>query len=157
MRLQAKVLTVSDRVAAGQRLDESGPAVAARLQEAHFEVVEVRVVPDGIRAVEAALAEMVRGFHGLVVTTGGTGFGPRDVTPEATRRVIVREAPGLAEAMRAVAPRPHGMLSRGVCGTVGAAVVCNLPGSVKGAVESLDAVVDAVPHALELLGGGEPH
>jgi molybdenum cofactor synthesis domain-containing protein len=103
---------------------------------------------------------MTRDFAGLVVTTGGTGFGPRDLTPEGTRAVVEREAPGFAEAMRAAsnAPeRPFGMLSRSVCGSVGAALVCNLPGSSKGAVECLDVVLPAVPHALDLLSGGHPH
>jgi molybdenum cofactor synthesis domain-containing protein len=94
------------------------------------------------------------------VTTGGTGFGPRDLTPEATSAVLDREAPGLAEAMRTASNaegRPFGMLSRGVCGTLGEALVCNLPGSAGGAVECLDAVLPALPHALDLLGGGRPH
>lgn len=153
----AKVLTVSDRVAAGTRDDTAGPAVADLLSEAGFEVVETAAVPDGIDAVRAALEEMVSGFHGIVVTTGGTGLGPRDLTPEATRGVIEREAPGLAEAMRLASPRPHGMLSRGVCGAVSEALVLNVPGSQKGAVECLGAVLDALPHALDLLAGHTDH
>ncbi len=98
---------------------------------------------------------VTRGFAGLVVTTGGTGFGPRDLTPEGTRRVIDREAPGLAEAMRLV--NPLGRLSRGVAGTVDRALVLNTPGSPRGAVECLEAVVDVVPHALALLAGHRPH
>ena len=115
---------------------------------------------DGVDAVAQALRELAEAFAGLVVTTGGTGFGPRDLTPEGTRAVLDREAPGLAEAMRSASNaegRPFGMLSRGVCGTVGSALVCNLPGSASGAVECLDAVLPAVPHALELLAGGRPH
>jgi len=103
---------------------------------------------------------MTAEFAGLVVTTGGTGFGTRDLTPEGTRAVIEREAPGLAEAMRRVSDRgdrPFGMLSRGVCGAVGQALVCNLPGSSGGAVECLEAVLPALPHALELLAGEHPH
>ena len=103
---------------------------------------------------------MTAGFAGLVVTTGGTGFGPRDLTPEGTRVVVEREAPGLAEAMRRVSDRgdrAFGMLSRGVCGAVGQALVCNLPGSSGGAVECLEAVLPALPHALELLAGEHPH
>jgi molybdenum cofactor synthesis domain-containing protein len=103
---------------------------------------------------------MTAAFAGLVVTTGGTGFGPRDLTPEGTRSVIDREAPGLAEAMRRVSDtddRAFGMLSRGICGTVGEAIVCNLPGSSSGAVECLEAILPAVPHALELLAGEHPH
>ncbi len=103
---------------------------------------------------------MTADFAGLVVTTGGTGFGPRDLTPEGTRVVVDREAPGLAEAMRRVSDRgdrAFGMLSRGVCGAVGQALVCNLPGSSGGAVECLEAVLPALPHALELLAGEHPH
>jgi molybdopterin adenylyltransferase len=149
--LQAKVLTVSDGVTAGTRDDRSGRALVARLGEAGFEVVEHRVVSDGRQEVGEALAEMADGFAGVVVTTGGTGFGPRDLTPEGTRVVLDREAPGLAEAMRLV--NPLGRLSRGVAGTRGAALVLNTPGSTAGAVECLEAVLDVVPHALRLLAG----
>ena len=103
----------------------------------------------------AALRSLTSGFSGLVVTTGGTGFGPRDLTPEGTRAVLEREAPGLAEAMRLVSPL--GRLSRASAGTVGRTLVLNTPGSSKGAVETLDAVLDVVPHALDLLAGGRPH
>lgn len=151
----AKVLTVSDGVAEGTRDDRSGEALADRLAEAGFTVVERRVSPDGAEAVAGALRELAAGFAGLVVTTGGTGFGPRDLTPEGTRAVIEREAPGMAEAMRLVSP--FGRLSRAVAGTVGTALVLNTPGSTRGAVECLDAVLDVVPHALDLLTGGRPH
>jgi molybdenum cofactor synthesis domain-containing protein len=151
----AKVLTVSDGVVAGTRDDRSGEALAERLTAAGFDVVERRVTEDGVEAVAAALGELTSGFAGLVVTTGGTGFGPRDLTPEGSRAVIEREAPGLAEAMRLVSPL--GRLSRAVAGTVGQALVLNTPGSSRGAVETLDAVVDVVPHALDLLSGGRPH
>ena len=149
--LQAKVLTVSDGVVAGTREDRSGQAVAARLQEAGFDVVETAVVADGTESVAQALGRMCTGFRGLVVTTGGTGFGPRDLTPEGTRLAVDRDAPGLAEAMRLV--NPLGRLSRGVAGTAGAAIVLNTPGSTRGAVECLEAVLDVVPHALALLAG----
>lgn len=152
---RAKVLTVSDGVAEGTREDRSGAALAERLAGAGFDVVERRVTADGVEAVASALADLTSGFAGLVVTTGGTGFGPRDLTPEGTRAVIEREAPGLAEAMRLVSPL--GRLSRAVAGTVGQALVLNTPGSSRGAVETLDAVVDVVPHALDLLSGGRPH
>jgi molybdenum cofactor synthesis domain-containing protein len=158
--LRAKVLTVSDGVAAGTRDDRSGHALASRLRDAGYEVVEHRVSEDGIDPVAHALRDLTAGFAGLVVTTGGTGFGPRDLTPEGTRTIVEREAPGFAEAMRRVSDggeRTFGMLSRGVCGTVGQAMVCNLPGSSSGAVECLEAVLPALPHALDLLAGGHPH
>ena len=160
MTLRAKVLTVSDGVAAGSRDDKSGTALVARLRDAGYAVAAHEVTPDGRDQVAAALRTMTAGFAGLVVTTGGTGFGPRDLTPEGTRAVIEREAPGLAEAMRRASDRgdrSFGMLSRGVCGTVGAALICNLPGSSSGAVECLEAVLPALPHALELLAGEHPH
>lgn len=151
----AKVLTVSDGVAEGTREDRSGAALVEMLTEAGFEVVDQRVTPDGVEAVAGALTELTAGFSGLVVTTGGTGFGPRDLTPEGTRAVLEREAPGLAEAMRLVSP--PGRLSRAVAGTAGEALVLNTPGSSTGAVECLGAVLDVVPHALDLLTGGRPH
>ncbi|HEU0170205.1 MAG TPA: MogA/MoaB family molybdenum cofactor biosynthesis protein [Acidimicrobiales bacterium] len=151
----AKVLTVSDGVVEGTREDRSGAALAERLAASGFDVVERRVTADGVEPVAAALRDLAAGFAGLVVTTGGTGFGPRDLTPEGTRAVLEREAPGLAEAMRLVSPL--GRLSRAVAGTVGQALVLNTPGSSKGAVETLDAVIDVVPHALDLLSGGRPH
>ena len=154
-RWPAKVLTVSDGVVEGTREDRSGAALAERLAAAGFEVVERRVTADGVESVAAALRDLATGFAGLVVTTGGTGFGPRDLTPEGTRAVLEREAPGLAEAMRLVSPL--GRLSRAMAGTMGQALVLNTPGSSKGAVETLDAVIDVVPHALDLLSGGRPH
>jgi len=157
---QAKVLTVSDGVVAGTRENSSGSAVVDRLEAAGFIVVEQRVSADGVDEVADALRALTAGFAGLVVTTGGTGFGPRDLTPEGTRAVIERAAPGLAEAMRRASDadgRGFGMLSRGLCGTVGPALVCNLPGSASGAVECLEAVLPVVPHALDLLAGGRPH
>ncbi|MGH9065569.1 MAG: MogA/MoaB family molybdenum cofactor biosynthesis protein [Acidimicrobiales bacterium] len=147
----AKVLTVSDGVVAGTRQDRSGAALADRLAGAGFEVAERDVVTDGVESVAVALHRLAGGFAGLVVTTGGTGFGPRDLTPEGTRAVIEREAPGLAEAMRLVSPL--GRLSRGLAGTLGACLVLNTPGSPTGAVECLDAVLDVLPHALDLLAG----
>ena len=148
--LRAKVLTVSDGVIAGTREDRSGAALEARLAGAGWDVVGREVVADGTEAVAGALRRLCQGFSGLVVTTGGTGFAPRDLTPEGTRRVLDREAPGLAEAARMANP-PKGRLSRGVAGTLGGCIVLNTPGSSAGAVESLDAVLDVLPHALALL------
>jgi molybdopterin adenylyltransferase len=153
--MRAKVLTVSDSVSRGERPDRSGQAVTEMLLAHGFEVVDHKVVSDGITPVAVGLTGLMEGFFGLVVTTGGTGFSPTDLTPEATRQVLEREAPGMAEAMRAVSPL--GQLSRGVAGTRGQCLVLNLPGSPTGAVESLEVVVDAVGHALELLLGGRPH
>jgi molybdopterin adenylyltransferase len=155
MALLAKVITVSDGVVAGTRDDRSGAALAEHLGAAGYEVVERVVTADGTEAVAQTLAAACAGFAGLVVTTGGTGFGPRDLTPEGTRAVLEREAPGMAEAMRLVSPL--GRLSRAVAGTVGASLVLNTPGSTKGCIETLDAVLDVVPHALELLQGQRPH
>ena len=147
--LRAKVLTVSDGVIAGVREDRSGEALEELLTGAGYDVVERRTVADGTESVAGALAEMSGGFAGLIVTTGGTGFGPRDLTPEGTRQVVERLAPGLAEAMRLV--NPLGRLSRAVAGTRGRALILNTPGSPRGAVECTEAVLDVVPHALRLL------
>lgn len=153
--LLAKVLTVSDGVANGARDDTSGRALVDQLDAAGFDVVEHRVTADGVANVVTALVDMTDQFAGLVVTTGGTGFAPRDQTPEATRDVIDREAPGLAEAMRLV--NPLGRLSRGIAGVRGRAIICNLPGSTKGCVEQLEAVLDILPHALRLLNEEPTH
>lgn len=155
MTFDAKVLTVSESVSLGTREDRAGDELAASLARHGFSVVERRVTPDGVGPVSAALKDLSRSFSGLVVTTGGTGFSPTDLTREGTLIVIERQAPGLAEAMRAVSPL--GRLSRGLAGTVGRCLVLNVPGSPKGAVESLEAVVDVLPHALDLLFGGTPH
>lgn len=155
MHLEAKVVTVSDGVVEGTREDRSGEALRDTLVGAGFDVVAREVVADGVDSVADVLRRMAQGFAGLIVTTGGTGFGPRDLTPEGTRAAVEREAPGLAEAMRAV--NPLGRLSRGMAGTMGTALVLNTPGSPKGAVECLGAVLDVVPHALELLAGERPH
>jgi molybdenum cofactor synthesis domain-containing protein len=158
--MRAKVLTVSDGVADGTRDDKSGRALVEALGGAGFDVVEHRVTADGIEEVATALRSLTDGFAGLVVTTGGTGFGPRDLTPEGTRAVIEREAPGIAEAIRRASDeggRGFGMLARGVAGARGQALICNLPGSRSGALEGLDVVLPVVGHALELLAGGHPH
>ena len=155
MGLDAKILTVSESASLGTREDRSGDELARILVEHGFRIVDRRVVPDGLAPVSAALVELSTGFSGLVVTTGGTGFSPSDVTPEATRAVIEREAPGLAEATRSVSPL--GRLSRGMAGSVGSCLILNVPGSPRGAVESMEAVADVLGHALDLLAGGRPH
>lgn len=155
MALLAKVITVSDGVAEGVREDRSGAALEQHLTDAGFEVVDRIVTADGTDAVAATLRSACDGFAGLVLTTGGTGFGPRDLTPEGTAAVMERQAPGLAEAMRLV--DPLGRLSRAVAGTRGACLILNTPGSTKGCIETLDAVLDVVPHALDLLSDGRPH
>ena len=152
MKLDAKVLTVSDGVAEGHRVDRSGAAVQECLHRAGYHVVGQYVTADGADNVARILGELVDGFTGLVVTTGGTGFGPRDQTPEGTRRVIEREATGLVAGMFAANP-DKGRLSRATAGTAGTALVVNTPGSTAGAVECLEAILDVVPHALELLAG----
>ncbi len=155
MSYEAKVLTVSDSVMRGERQDESGPAVARALQDAGFAVVEQSSVPDGAASVAGDLTRMASGFTGLLVTTGGTGFGPRDLTPEGTAEVLDRHAPGFGEAMRRsseIAP-----LSRGIAGVRGHALVINLPGSPKGALECLAAIIDLLPHAISVLAGEQAH
>ena len=147
--LHAKVLTVSDGVVHGTREDLSGAALVEQLTSAGWTVVEHRVTADGVDNVANTLREMCGGFSGLVVTTGGTGFAPRDQTPEGTRLVIEREAPGLAEAMRLVSPL--GRLSRGIAGVRAQSIICNTPGSPKGCVEQLAAILDILPHAVRLL------
>jgi molybdenum cofactor synthesis domain-containing protein len=150
VNLEAKVLTVSDGVVHGSREDKSGQALVDRFTEAGWRVADRAVVADGVQTVAEAIRAMARDFTGVIVTTGGTGFSPRDLTPEGTRAVLDRDAGGLAEAMRLANP-PKGRLSRGVAGTIGQCIVLNTPGSTAGAVESLDAVLDVLPHALELL------
>ncbi len=160
MTFGAKVLTVSDGVVDGTREDRSGAALVAALEAAGATVVARAVTADGTEEVATALRSLAEGFSGLIVTTGGTGFGPRDLTPEGTRAVIEREAPGLVEAVRRVSDedgRGFGMLSRAVAGTLGTALVVNTPGSSGGAVEALSVILPVVPHALDLLAGGRPH
>ena len=160
MTFHAKVLTVSDGVVEGVREDKSGDALVARLVTAGATVVERSVTADGVDEVAHALRNLSRSFSGLLITTGGTGFGPRDCTPEGTRKVLETEAPGLVEAIRRASDsggRGFGMLSRAVAGTIGECLIVNTPGSSSGAVEALDVILPVVPHALDLLSGGHPH
>lgn len=152
------MLTVSDSSHRGEREDASGPAVAELLRQRGFEVVAQEVIPDERRAIEAVLARLAQRAR-LVVTTGGTGIAARDVTPDATLAVCERVLPGIAERMRAEGARhkPTAILSRAVCAVRGTSIVLNLPGSPAGASESLLAVVDVLPHALELLAGKTSH
>ena len=154
----AVVVTCSNRSAFGERADTSGPALVTRLREAGWDVEpEAHVVADDEAEIAARLAALEAAGHRLILTTGGTGLTPGDVTPAATRRVIEREAPGLAEMMRAagMVSTPLAALSRGVVGTRGAALIANLPGSPQGAVESLDALLPVLRHALDQLAGGD--
>jgi len=153
--VRAAVITVSTKGAAGQRTDESGPAMSEALATAGHEVLTSALVPDDVAAVANAILDGVRAGANVVLTSGGTGLSPNDVTPEATRRVIDREVPGIAEALRArsLAKTPHGMLSRGVAGAIGATLVVNLPGSPRAVRESLETLLPVLPHAVELLAG----
>jgi molybdenum cofactor synthesis domain-containing protein len=156
--LTAAVLTVSDSCAKGDRTDLSGPAVAEALARHKFSVVATEVVPDDALAISNAIVLLTDEAR-LVVTTGGTGIAQRDVTPEATRMVCSRVVEGIAERMRAEGTKktPLAALSRGICGVREKSLVLNVPGSPKGAIESLEAVIDLMPHALQLLAGNTRH
>ena len=154
----AAILIVSDTRSAGTRADETSALIAEMLQDADLPVLDTRVVPDDHDEIAAAITELA-GSVRLVLTSGGTGLAPRDVTPEATRSVLDREAPGLAEAMRAETARktPQAWLSRAVAGQIGTTLVVNLPGSPKAVRECLDVLVGLLPHALDLGAGGGEH
>lgn len=154
------VLTVSDRCSRGLATDTAGPAVVALLRQ-HWPQAEIQtaLVPDEEEQIAARLKQWSSQGAALVLTAGGTGLGPRDRTPEATRRVIDREAPGLAEAMRAKGAEhnPFAWLSRGVAGLAGSTLIVNLPGSQRGAEESLVSILALVRHGLEIAAGGQTH
>jgi molybdopterin adenylyltransferase len=155
----AQVITVSDRAFAGKMADASGPAVAEILQRGGFEVTGPEAVPDdGVLITDAIVAAISRGIN-LVVTTGGTGLGPRDFTPQATEALIDYEVPGIGEQMRRAgeSSTPMSALSRAMAGVLGATLIINLPGSVKGATESLEAVMPILGHAVQLLSGDTEH
>lgn len=154
------VITVSDSVFGGKRTDGSGPAVKLRLEQLGWPVNAVEVVPDDLPAISNRLVAVADSDQvGAIFTTGGTGVAARDVTPEATRAVIDREIPGIGELMRAAgrSATPYAVLSRAIAGIRGRVLIVNLPGSPRGAVESLDAIVEVVPHVLELLSGQTEH
>jgi molybdopterin adenylyltransferase len=157
-KIAAAVLTVSDSSARGERADISGPTVADALEKKNFNVVAAKIVADNQVAIRKILIQLSMKAR-LVVTTGGTGIAPRDVTPEATRAVCKRLLDGIAERMRSEGAKktPFAALSRGVCGVRGKSLILNLPGSPKGAVESLEAVIDLLPHAVRLLAGQTAH
>ena len=151
----AFVITVSDRCAAGQRSDRSGPAVVSMLTEAGYTVTGTRIVPDDRLKIEEALLEAAADGNTLILTTGGTGFSPRDITPEATAAVCQRLVPGIPEAMRAasMAITPRAMLSRAAAGILDKSLIVNLPGSPNAAVENLNAVLPHMCHGLKMLLG----
>lgn len=158
--MPAAVITISDSAHHGLRADTSGPAVSARLKEAGYEVLVTQTLPDEQSEIADTLRQLADTRAAAVIfTTGGTGITPRDVTPEATRDVIDQEIPGLAELMRLKGREftPFAVLSRAIAGTRGGVLIINLPGSPKGAVQSLDAILELVPHVLDLINGRTGH
>lgn len=153
------ILTVSDRASRGEYEDLSGPAVAALLDAEKFSVVRAEIIPDEMEVIESAMRRAVTEGVGLVLTTGGTGFAPRDITPEATLRVIERRTDGLVEAMRTgtLPLTPFAMISRAVAGIAGSTLIVNLPGSPRAVGECLPIILPVLPHALAHIGGGNPH
>jgi molybdopterin adenylyltransferase len=154
--MRISVLTISDSVAAGKAEDHSGPSVIARCRELDWRIVSSAIRPDDRAAIEIFLKEAADSNDAdVILTTGGTGLGPRDVTPEATAAVIERMIPGFSEQMRAAGAQktPRAVLSRGVAGIRGKAIIINLPGSPRGAVESLDVIADLLPHAVSIIHG----
>lgn len=153
--IRAGVITASTKGSRGERPDESGPAIREVLEANGIDVIATELVPDDADRIAEAIRRAVAAGANVVLTTGGTGLSPNDVTPEATRRVVEREVPGIAEAIRArsLAKTPHGMISRGIAGSVGSTLVVNLPGSPRAVRESLEVLLPVLPHAVELLAG----
>ncbi|GAC1457913.1 MAG: MogA/MoaB family molybdenum cofactor biosynthesis protein [Candidatus Limnocylindrales bacterium] len=153
--IRAALITVSTKGAAGERTDESGPAMREALTAAGIDVIASALVPDGIEPVQSAIRSAIDQGANLVLTSGGTGLSPNDLTPDATRGLLDREITGIAEALRSrsLEQTPHGMLSRGLAGSIGAALVVNLPGSPRACRESLEVLLPVLPHAIELLAG----
>lgn len=158
MGFKAVIITVSDRGARGERVDTSGPEIAGMLEKAGMEIVGQRIIPDEKEEIRRTLLEWSDGEKAdLILTTGGTGVSPRDVTPDATREVIDREIPGMAEAMRrhSSAVTPHAMISRAMAGIRGRTLIINLPGSPRGARENLSVLLPALAHAVEKIQGDQ--
>lgn len=152
--IRVGILTISDRSSRGERPDTSGPAIKQVVEDLGWQSKKYEIIPDDFHQIRATLSSWSdSGELDVILTTGGTGFSPRDITPEATRSVIDRDAPGMAEAMRArsLEITPHAMLSRGVCGIRGSTIIINLPGSKKAALENLQVIIPVIPHAVELL------
>ncbi len=149
----ANVITISDRCFRKEREDLSGPALSSMLKDYGYEVTNTRIIPDEFELIVETLEECVSKNVNLILTTGGTGFSKRDITPEATKTIIEREASGIAEYMRykSMEATPHGILSRGVCGINKNSIIINLPGSPKGAMENLGFIINIIPHALKML------
>lgn len=155
VEVRAGVITASTKGARGERADESGPAMREVLEQNGIVVVHTDLVIDDVDAIATSIEAAIAAGANVVLTTGGTGLSPNDVTPEATRKLIDREVPGIAEAIRArsLAKTPHGMISRGIAGSIGKALVINLPGSPRAVRESLEVVLPVLAHAVELLAG----
>lgn len=153
MAYTAAVITISDKCAVGERVDTSGPSLCAMLHKAEWDVIYTAIVPDEPEQIIGQLQHCVASNYHLILTTGGTGFSPRDITPEASRKVIERETPGISEAMRAESMRitPKGCLSRGISGIAGSSLIINLPGSEKAARENLNVVLPALKHGVDMI------
>ncbi len=158
MLIKAGIIITSDKGACGNRIDRSGPAIRKILEERNFSIVGYQIIPDEKETIKKTLIQFSENVKcDLIITSGGTGLSPRDVTPEATQEIIDRVVPGFAEAMRikSLDSTPYAMISRGICGIYQETLILNLPGSPKGAVECLTIVLPAIPHALDKLKGDQ--